>query len=129
MSTRYWPDNMIPWDLLYLTQCVPGLFSRACGTNLATGMTHVSLKTCRRHGRNENPSYTCYHASPLPRPYAPAISEQMVVSRQIHVFSDASEWVYGSVSYLRTEDVQGRVYLAFHSPPRALRCADCCSIG
>ncbi|XP_052449737.1 uncharacterized protein LOC128011416 [Carassius gibelio] len=49
----------------------------------------------------------------VPRPYAPGLTEEMVVSRQIHVFSDASERVYGSVSYLRTEDVQGRVYLAF----------------
>lgn len=49
----------------------------------------------------------------IPRPYAPALTEQMVVSRQIHVFSDASERVYGSVSYLRTEDVQGQIHLSF----------------
>ncbi len=29
------------------------------------------------------------------------------------MFSDASEKAYGSISYLRTEDDQGRVYLAF----------------
>ncbi len=49
----------------------------------------------------------------LPRPYAPPHTDQMVISRQVHVFSDASEKAYGSVSYLRTEDDQGRVYLAF----------------
>ncbi len=49
----------------------------------------------------------------LPRSYAPPHTDQMVISRQVHVFSDASEKAYGSVSYLRTEDDQGRVYLAF----------------
>ncbi|KAL0149827.1 hypothetical protein M9458_054875 [Cirrhinus mrigala] len=70
----------------------------------------------------------------VPRPYAPALTEQMVASRQIHVFSDASERVYGSVSCLRTEDVQRRVNLAFlaarsrvapqrqHSIPRLKLC-------
>ncbi len=49
----------------------------------------------------------------LPLPYAPPYTDQMVISRQVHVFSDASEKAYGSISYLRTEDDQGRVYLAF----------------
>lgn len=54
----------------------------------------------------------------LPRPYALTQTNQRVASRQIHVFSDASERAYRSVSYLRTEDTQGRVYLAFQLDPR-----------
>ncbi len=49
----------------------------------------------------------------LPWSYAPPHTDQMVISRQVPVFSDAFEKPYGSVSYLRTEDDQGRVYCAF----------------
>ncbi len=44
------------------------LIVQSMWTSLVTGMTHVSRKTCRRHGRNGNLSYTCYHASLYPDP-------------------------------------------------------------
>lgn len=34
-------------------------------------------------------------------------------ARNIHVFCDASERAYGSVAYLRTEDPNGKVEVAF----------------
>lgn len=49
----------------------------------------------------------------LPRSYIPAHVGQTVVSRQIHIFIDASEKAYGSGCPRMTEDAQGQVYLSF----------------
>lgn len=49
----------------------------------------------------------------LPRPYIPAGTDLLSSTRQIHIFCDASEQTYGSVSYLRTVDSQGKVHLSF----------------
>ncbi|XP_049321160.1 uncharacterized protein LOC111190943 [Astyanax mexicanus] len=49
----------------------------------------------------------------LPRCYTPAGMDRPDTKRDIHVFCDASERAYGAVTYLRSEDVQGRVHVAF----------------
>ncbi len=49
----------------------------------------------------------------LPRCLVTSDTDQSKVSRQIHIFCDASEQAYVSVAYLRTEDRQGQIQLTF----------------
>lgn len=49
----------------------------------------------------------------LRRCYTPPSVCQTAVSRQLHVFCDASERVYGAVAYLRTNDISGNIHISF----------------
>ena len=48
----------------------------------------------------------------MPRSYFPGVCS-LDATFQLHHFSDASEVGYGTVSYLRRETVDGRVYCSF----------------
>lgn len=49
----------------------------------------------------------------LPRCYSSPELDNPNSLRDIHVFCDASEKAYGSVAYLRTENLSGKVEVAF----------------
>nr|XP_061835547.1 uncharacterized protein LOC133618822 [Nerophis lumbriciformis] len=49
----------------------------------------------------------------LPQAYITVEADESSVTRQVHVFCDASEQAYGSVAYLRTMDCRGQVHLSF----------------
>ncbi|KAJ8400031.1 hypothetical protein AAFF_G00400700 [Aldrovandia affinis] len=49
----------------------------------------------------------------LPRCYVSLALDHAASKREVHIFCDASQWAYGSVGYLRTEDAAGHVEVAF----------------
>ncbi|XP_052419354.1 uncharacterized protein LOC127963465 [Carassius gibelio] len=49
----------------------------------------------------------------FPRPYAPGKSDTPSTVRELHVFCDTSERVYGSVAYLQVNDESDEVHVTF----------------
>ncbi|KAL7830010.1 hypothetical protein SRHO_G00311370 [Serrasalmus rhombeus] len=49
----------------------------------------------------------------LPRSYVPRSVNQAEVTRELHIFCDASETAYGAVAYLRTVESSGTTHLSF----------------
>ncbi|KAL6469323.1 hypothetical protein MHYP_G00228470 [Metynnis hypsauchen] len=49
----------------------------------------------------------------LPRAYVPLSVNQAEVTRELHIFCDASESAYGAVAYLRTAESSGATHLSF----------------
>ena len=58
----------------------------------------------------ELPSLSCIR---LPRCYTPPDVNPQTASRQLHIFCDASERIYGAVAYLRTEDENHTIHTSF----------------
>lgn len=52
----------------------------------------------------------------LPRCYMSSALDQADNKQEVHVFCDASQHAYGSAGYLRTEDAEGHVEVAFLTP-------------